>query len=174
MIKDPNNNHGGLITYVNDNLEANDLCVRNYSSVWENLFVRIKGTCHSGDIKVGHIKVYPPPPPPPPPPTHTHTHTHTHTQTHTQHTHNTHIYRHTHKDNSSIDDMQSFTSELEAVLFSLENTNAKVVLSGDYLEANDLCVRNYSSVWENLFVRIEGTCHSGDIKVANLDTPKEW
>ena len=28
--------------------------------------------------------------------------------------------------------MQSFPSELEAVLFSLENTNAEVVLSGDY------------------------------------------
>ena len=82
MIKDPNNNHGGLITYVNDNLEANDLCVRNYSSVWENLFVRIKGTCHSGDIKVGHIKVYPPPPP--------------HTHTHTQHTQHTHTYTDTH------------------------------------------------------------------------------
>ena len=48
-------NHGGLITYVDDNFEANDLCIRNESSVWENLFVQIKGTGHSRDMIVGNV-----------------------------------------------------------------------------------------------------------------------
>ena len=84
-----------MITYVDDNFEANDLCIRNESSVWENLFVQIKGTGHSRDMIVGNV--YKPP-----------------------------------KDNNSIDNIQTFTSELEAVLFSLKNTNSEVVLCGDY------------------------------------------
>ena len=36
------------------------------------------------------------------------------------------------KVNKSIDNIQTFTSELEAVLFSLKNTNFEVVLSGYY------------------------------------------
>ena len=88
-------NHGGLITYVDDNFEANDLCIRNESSVWENLFVQIKGTGHSRDIILGNV--YNPP-----------------------------------KDNNSIDNIQIFTSELAAVLFSLKNTNSEVELCGDY------------------------------------------
>ena len=88
-------NHGGLITYVDDNFVANDLCIRNDSSVWENIFVQIKVTGHRRDIIVGNV--YKPP-----------------------------------KDNNSIDNIQTFTSELEAVLFSLKNTNSEVVLCGDY------------------------------------------
>ena len=32
------NNHGGLITYVDDNFEASDPCIGNESSVWETTY----------------------------------------------------------------------------------------------------------------------------------------
>ena len=85
-------NHDGLITYVDDNFEANDPCIGYGSSVWETLFVQIKTTGHSRDIIIG--SVYKP-----------------------------------QKDNNSIDNIQTFTSELKTDLFSLKT---QILKSGDY------------------------------------------
>ena len=52
-------NHGGLITYVDNNYEVERIDIKNDSPLWENLFVSIKGTRHNKDIIVGNI--YKPP-----------------------------------------------------------------------------------------------------------------
>ena len=52
-------NHGGLITYVDNNYEVERINIKNDSPLWENLFVSIKRTGHNKDIIVGNI--YKPP-----------------------------------------------------------------------------------------------------------------
>ena len=52
-------NHGGLITYFDNNYEVERINMKNDSPLWENLFVSIKGTGHNKDIIVGNM--YKPP-----------------------------------------------------------------------------------------------------------------
>ena len=52
-------NHGGLITYVDENFDVSRLDINNESALWENLFISIKGTGHNKNIIVGNI--YKPP-----------------------------------------------------------------------------------------------------------------
>ena len=48
-------NHGGLITYVDNNYEVERINIQNNSPLWDNLFVSIKDTGHNKDIIVGNI-----------------------------------------------------------------------------------------------------------------------
>ena len=47
--------HGGLITYVDTNLNATVIDIENNSPIWESLFVSIKGDVHNKAITLGNI-----------------------------------------------------------------------------------------------------------------------
>ena len=51
--------HGGLITYIDENLEAYKMEIKNDSSCWENLFVSINPNQHSKELIIGNL--YKPP-----------------------------------------------------------------------------------------------------------------
>ena len=89
------NNHGGLITYVDNKYEVDRLDIKNDSSLWENLFVSIKGTGHNKDVIVGNI--YKPP-----------------------------------KDNYNIENINTFTTEIENVIHELDSRNSEIIIAGDY------------------------------------------
>ena len=52
-------NHGGLITYADNNYGVERINIKNDSPLWENVFISIKGTGHNKDIIVGNM--YKPP-----------------------------------------------------------------------------------------------------------------
>ena len=88
-------NHGGVITYVENKYEVDRLCIKNDSSLWENLFVSIKGTGHNKDVIVGNI--YKPP-----------------------------------KDNYNIENINTFTTEIENVIHELDRRNSEILTVGYY------------------------------------------
>ena len=50
--------HGGLITYIDENLEAYNMDIKNYSSCYENLFVSVNPNQHSKGLIIGnHRKI---------------------------------------------------------------------------------------------------------------------
>ena len=118
------NNHGGLITYVDNKYEVDRLNIKNDSSLWENLFVSIKGTGHNKDVIVGNI--YKP-----------------------------------HKDNYNIENINTFTTEIENVIHELDRRNSEILIAGDYnINLLNLDVRQafsdffYSMLDNSLFPRI--------------------
>ena len=91
-------NHGGLIIYVDNKYEVDRLDIKNDSSLWEKLFVSIKGTGHNKDVIVGNI--YKPP-----------------------------------KDNYNIENINTFTIEIENVIHELDRRNSEILIAhvaGDY------------------------------------------
>ena len=116
-------NHGGLITYVDNKYEVDRLDIKNDSSLWENLFVSIKGTGHNKDVIVGNI--YKPP-----------------------------------KD-YDIENINTFTTEIENVIHELDRRNSEILIAGDYnINLLNLDVRQafsdffYSMLANSLFPRI--------------------
>ena len=47
--------HGGLITYIDENLEAYKMDIKNDSSCWENLFVSVNPNQHSKGLIIGNL-----------------------------------------------------------------------------------------------------------------------
>ena len=106
---------------VNNRYEVDRLDIKNDSSLWENLFVSIKGY---KDVIVGNI--YKP-----------------------------------HKDNYDIENINTFTTEIENVIHELDRRNSEILIAGDYnINVLNLDIRQafsdffYSMLTNSLFPRI--------------------